>query len=69
MLGGSSVINAVKHARGRRLDHERWATKHGCTGWGWADVLPYYKRMEAVTFPSSHPRLQSPIPQPAGPAQ
>src|SRR5271157_3369529 len=44
-LGGSSLINAVIYTRGQPQDYESWAAL-GCKGWGWADVLPYFKRSE-----------------------
>lgn len=44
-LGGSSSINGMVFIRGHALDYEGWR-QAGCTGWGYADVLPYFKRME-----------------------
>ena len=44
-LGGSSSINGMVYVRGHALDYEAWA-KAGCDGWGWADVAPYFKKME-----------------------
>ena len=44
-LGGSSAINGMVYARGHRRDYDDWAQK-GLTGWGYADVLPYFKRSE-----------------------
>ena len=44
-LGGSSSMNAMMHVRGRPLDYEGWR-EAGCEGWGWEDVLPYFRRME-----------------------
>jgi choline dehydrogenase-like flavoprotein len=45
-LGGSSAINAMVYIRGNRWDYDNWAAQ-GCTGWGYEDVLPYFKRAEA----------------------
>lgn len=45
VLGGSSSINAMAYVRGHRGDYDRWRQK-GCTGWSYADVLPYFKRSE-----------------------
>ena len=44
-LGGSSSINGHIYNRGQRLDFDTWA-QLGNRGWGYADVLPYFKRME-----------------------
>jgi len=45
VLGGSSSINAMIYVRGQREDYDGWAAE-GNTGWGWSDVLPYFKRAE-----------------------
>ena len=45
MLGGCSSINAMIYVRGNRLDYDAWAAA-GCDGWGYDDVLPYFKRSE-----------------------
>ncbi|NVE95126.1 GMC family oxidoreductase [Altererythrobacter lutimaris] len=44
-LGGSSAINAMVYIRGNAWDYDNWAAM-GCTGWAYADVLPYFKRSE-----------------------
>jgi choline dehydrogenase len=45
VLGGSSSINGMFYMRGHSLDFDTWR-QMGCAGWGYADVLPYFKRME-----------------------
>ena len=45
VLGGSSSINAMVYSRGQAGDFDDWAAL-GNPGWGWADVLPFYRRME-----------------------
>ena len=45
MLGGSSSLNAMIYMRGNPLDYDAWRDD-GCTGWGWDDLLPYFKRAE-----------------------
>jgi choline dehydrogenase len=45
-LGGSSAINGMQHVRGNRLDYDFWA-QSGLRGWSYAEVLPYFKRMES----------------------
>jgi choline dehydrogenase len=44
-LGGSSSMNAMIYIRGHRSDYDEWAS-NGATGWGYDDVLPYFKRSE-----------------------
>jgi choline dehydrogenase len=44
-LGGSSSINGHVYNRGQRGDFDTWA-QYGNRGWGYADVLPYFKRLE-----------------------
>ena len=45
VLGGSSAINGLLYIRGQRQDFDDWAAL-GATGWGYRDVLPYFKRSE-----------------------
>lgn len=44
-LGGSSAINGHIYNRGQAADYDHWAQR-GNRGWGYADVLPYFKRLE-----------------------
>lgn len=43
--GGSSAINGMVYVRGHRQDFDTWESM-GASGWGYAQVLPYFKRME-----------------------
>ena len=45
VIGGSSSINGMVYVRGSQEDYTRWED-NGAAGWGYADVLPYFKRME-----------------------
>ena len=69
-LGGSSAVNAMLYVRGNPWDYNNWAAL-GARGWGWDDVLPYFKRSEhnerggdtlaglAVSFPKSHAAISA----------
>ena len=45
VIGGSGSINAMVHVRGQPHDFDDWAAL-GNAGWGWTDVLPYFKKAE-----------------------
>jgi len=45
VIGGSSSINGMVYVRGHARDFDHWA-EAGARGWAYADVLPYFKRME-----------------------
>lgn len=46
-LGGSSSINGMCYVRGNPMDYELWSAL-GADGWHWANVLPYFERLENV---------------------
>lgn len=48
VLGGSSAINGMIYIRGQAQDYDAWAAQ-GCNGWGFDEVLPYFKRSEGNT--------------------
>jgi choline dehydrogenase-like flavoprotein len=45
VIGGSSSINAMIYMRGQAADYDHWR-QLGLSGWGWNDVLPYFKKHE-----------------------
>ena len=45
VIGGGSSINGQVANRGTPADYDEWAAL-GADGWGWADVLPYFRRLE-----------------------
>lgn len=45
-LGGSSSMNSMIYIRGLPSDYDRWE-EAGCEGWGWKDVLPWFKHSES----------------------
>ncbi|OGA14297.1 MAG: choline dehydrogenase [Betaproteobacteria bacterium RIFCSPLOWO2_12_FULL_63_13] len=46
VLGGSGSLNGMQYIRGNPRDYERWR-ELGNEGWGWSNVLPYFRRSEA----------------------
>ncbi len=60
VLGGGSSINAMAYIRGDRADYDGWRD-NGCPGWGWDDMLPYFKKQEA------NQRLSTPLHGTTGP--
>ncbi len=49
VLGGSSSLNAMVYIRGQESDYNDWRDA-GNPGWGWSDVLPYFKKSENHVF-------------------
>ena len=45
VIGGGSSINAQIYTRGNAMDYDEWRQR-GCTGWGYEDVLPYFRKAE-----------------------
>ena len=48
-LGGCSSMNAMIYIRGNRADYDEWRDAYGAAGWGYDDVLPYFRRSEGNT--------------------
>src|ERR1700722_17536519 len=48
VVGGSSSINGLLYVRGQHEDYDRWR-QHGNFGWGYDDVLPYFKKAKDQT--------------------
>ncbi|RWO81642.1 GMC family oxidoreductase N-terminal domain-containing protein [Mesorhizobium sp.] len=46
VIGGGSSINAQIYTRGNARDYDAWEKQEGLAGWGYRDVLPYFKRAE-----------------------
>lgn len=49
-MGGTSALNGMCYMRGHPEDYDDWQ-RAGCTGWGWDDVLPYFRKSERNTRP------------------
>ncbi|MGK9168981.1 GMC family oxidoreductase N-terminal domain-containing protein [Inquilinus limosus] len=61
-LGGSTLINGMIYVRGQPQDYDTWAQR-GCIGWGFDDVLPYFKRLEDYGGPATRFRAKGgPLP-------
>ena len=55
VIGGSSSINGNLFVRGDPKEYDKWRAS-GCEGWGWSDLLPYFKRLE--DFPEGDPQIR-----------
>ncbi|NNC22764.1 glucose-methanol-choline oxidoreductase [Salinisphaera sp. USBA-960] len=47
LMGGSSSVNGMIYIRGHRQDYDAWSSEHGCTGWSFDELLPYFRKAEA----------------------
>jgi choline dehydrogenase len=56
-LGGSGAINAMAHLRGHRAIYDSWA-EAGAADWGFADLLPYFRRSEHAVGRGRDPVLR-----------
>ena len=55
VIGGSSSINGNLFVRGDPAEYDNWRDA-GCTGWGYSDMLPYFKRLE--DYPEGDPSIR-----------
>jgi choline dehydrogenase len=55
VLGGSSSINGMVYGRGVPADYARWVTA-GNPGWGWDDMLPWFRKLEHWSGPANPAR-------------
>jgi choline dehydrogenase-like flavoprotein len=46
VIGGSSSVNGMLYFHGQPEDYDGWVREHGCTGWGWDDMLRSFRAME-----------------------
>ncbi len=53
LVGGGSAVNGMHAQRGEPADYEEWR-QLGVTGWGWDDILPYFRKLETdADFPGA----------------
>lgn len=60
VVGGSSSINAMVYCRGMPADFDDWR-ELGNTGWGWAEVRPYFERSERRVAPDGRALTDGPL--------
>ncbi|XP_030566826.1 glucose dehydrogenase [FAD, quinone]-like [Drosophila novamexicana] len=65
VMGGSSVLNYMMYTRGNRHDYDRWKAL-GNPGWGYDELLPYFRKYEGSHIPDadtgkSRPGRQGPV--------
>lgn len=57
MIGGSTSLNAMMYHHCSKSDFDEWASLHGCEGWGYDDIAPYFRRMERFTPNQARPAI------------
>jgi choline dehydrogenase len=55
VIGGSGSINGNLFVRGDPLEYDRWRDE-GCAGWGYSDLMPYFRRLE--DYPEGDPGVR-----------
>lgn len=59
MLGGSTSMNAMIYHHASNSDFDEWAARHGCDGWSYDDLQPYFRAMERFTPNAARPAIDA----------
>lgn len=59
IMGGSTSLNAMMYHHCSNSDFEEWKSVHGCEGWGYDDLAPYFRRMEKFTPHPGRPAIKA----------
>ena len=63
VLGGGSSINGMIYTRGMPQNYDAWRDEAGCAGWGFADVLPFFRQSETnARGASAYHGVDGPLP-------
>lgn len=54
VLGGCTNLNFMLAVRGSAAEYDDWESKHGCRGWSYKALLPYFKRLESYVARTKH---------------
>lgn len=57
ILGGSTSMNAMMYHHCAKSDFDEWASAHGCSGWSYSDLAPYFRDMERFTVNPGRPAI------------
>ncbi|KAL5358582.1 hypothetical protein BJX96DRAFT_183054, partial [Aspergillus floccosus] len=57
LIGGCTSLNAMMYHHCSKSDFDEWATVHGCKGWAYDDLAPYFRRMERFTPNAARPPI------------
>ncbi|EAU30767.1 predicted protein [Aspergillus terreus NIH2624] len=57
LLGGCTSLNAMMYHHCSKSDFDEWATVHGCKGWAYDDLAPYFRRMERFIPNAARPPI------------
>ncbi|KAG6014937.1 hypothetical protein E4U43_005999 [Claviceps pusilla] len=57
ILGGSTSMNAMMYHHCSASDFDEWVSEHGCRGWGYSELAPYFRSMERFTPNSVRPAI------------